>query len=72
MDRGGLLFNRRSRNCRLSLLESFENLIEDKITSGGAEQVLERKVYNFQEFSVGNESYKLSCIVCLVATDSFD
>src|SRR6266852_2802495 len=57
--------------CKTQLL-SDKKLIEDKITSGGAEQVLERKIYNFQEFSVDNESYKLSCIVCLVATDSFD
>jgi ketosteroid isomerase-like protein len=28
MDRGRLVLNRRSRNCRLYLLESFENLIE--------------------------------------------
>jgi len=33
MDRGGLVFNRRSRNCRLCFLESFENLIGFCISS---------------------------------------
>ncbi len=33
MDRGRLVFNRRSRNCRLCLLESFETLIGFCISS---------------------------------------
>ena len=39
MDRGRLVFNRRSRNCRLCLLESFENLIRFCILSYEKEDI---------------------------------
>jgi hypothetical protein len=54
--------------CKTQLLGD-RKFIEDKITSGGAEQLLEHKIHNFREFRVDDKNYELSCIVCLIGME---
>jgi hypothetical protein len=54
--------------CKTQLLGN-RKFIEDKITSHGAEQLLEHKAYDFREFRVDDRDYKLSCIACLIGKE---